>query len=548
MRLGTTHLIEPRVVDAVVACARTAFPEREVLVELGSTAELQDMLARGVLDLVVDYLPIGRPGVRSRNLATYRMGIVVRVEDPLADRSVVAMSDVVDRAIQLPADPTVPVAPVVARLRADLRERGARDVRIYPASDIVRLAEHVRRTGELALSFVGVRTGAARVYHEPSFRILPMSDGPEMVVGRPGGTPRATRSWPRCWRSSPGRVFPTGALRVPARDVAQKAIVIERHIRSNEDPDCCAAAHSRRRHSGTEAERARTQTVKAAPFSYSAPDSLDEVLEILDREPEDAKVLAGGQSLAPVMAMRLSRFERLVDLQRVPGLVGITRVDGAVQVAAMTTHAAVGRDAVATAVPLLAKAAPLIGHDAIRNRGTLGGALAHADPAAEWPAVAAALDAELEVAGSGGVHTVPAADFFLGTWTTAMDPTEVLVAARFPVWEGTCGFAVEEAARRHGDFAMAGALCGVQLTAGRVTRAALVHFGVGGTPLRAAEAEAALVGSAVDQVDAAEVAALAVRGLEPVGDLHASGEQRRRMARALTERAVTNAIKEASGG
>jgi len=297
-----------------------------------------------------------------------------------------------------------------------------------------------------------------------------------------------------------------------------------------------------------EAVRARTQTVKAAPFSYSAPDSLDEVLALLDRDPDDTKILAGGQSLVPVMAMRLSRFERLVDLQRVAELVGITREDGSVRVAAMTTHAAAGRDAVSAAVPLLAGAAPLIGHDAIRNRGTVGGALAHADPAAEWPAVALALDAELEVAGSGGRRTVAAADFFLGTWTTAVEPTEVLVAARFPVWQGACGFAVEEAARRHGDFAMAGVVCGVQLTDGRVTRAALAHFGVGGTPLRAPEAEAALLGATVDQVDAAEVAALAVRGLDPADDLHASGAQRTRMARAHTDRAVRNAIKEASGG
>jgi carbon-monoxide dehydrogenase medium subunit len=287
--------------------------------------------------------------------------------------------------------------------------------------------------------------------------------------------------------------------------------------------------------------------VKAAPFAYSAPRSLDEAIEILGRYEDEAKLLAGGQSLVPVLAMRLSRFEQLVDLQHVPDLVGVTRSNGSLRVAAMTTHADVGRGAESAAVPLLVKATPFIGHDAIRNRGTLGGAIAHADPAAEWPAVALALDAELEATGPDGTRTIPAADFFLGTWTTALEPAEVLVAAHFPVWEGACGFAVEEAARRHGDFAMAGVLCGVQVTDGRIDRAALAFLGVDGTPVRAQAAETALAGAAVDGLDVASVAAVAVEGLTPPDDLHASGVQRVRMSRALAQRAITNAIEEATG-
>jgi aerobic carbon-monoxide dehydrogenase medium subunit len=286
--------------------------------------------------------------------------------------------------------------------------------------------------------------------------------------------------------------------------------------------------------------------VKAAPFAYAAPRSLDDAIELLGRYEDDAKVLAGGQSLVPVLALRLSRFEQLVDLQHVPGLTGVSRSDGTVRIAAMTTHTDVGLAAESAAVPLLTKATPFIGHGAIRNRGTLGGAIAHADPAAEWPAVATALDAELEVTGPDGTRTIGAAEFFLGTWTTALEPAEVLVAASFPVWEGACGFAVEEAARRHGDFAMAGVVCGVQVTGGRVGRAALALLGVDGTPVRATAAEQALVGSAVEDVDAAAVAAATAAELDPPDDLHASGEQRRRMSRVLTERAIRNAITEAT--
>jgi carbon-monoxide dehydrogenase medium subunit len=286
--------------------------------------------------------------------------------------------------------------------------------------------------------------------------------------------------------------------------------------------------------------------VKAAPFQYHAPETLDETIDLLGRFEDDAKVIAGGQSLVPVLALRLSRFDHLVDLQRVPGLRGVSRSNGSVRVAAMTTHTAVGRDAEAKAVPLLERATPYIGHAQIRNRGTVGGSLAHADPAAEWPAVALALDAELEVVGPDGTRRVPAAEFFLGTWTTSLEPSEVVVAAYFPVWTGTCGFAVEEAARRHGDFAMAGVVCGIEVAGDRVERAALAFLGVGGTPVRAGAAEAALTGAAVADLDLAALAALAVEGIEPPDDLHASAVQRIRMSTALAQRAMTAAINEAT--
>ena len=197
--------------------------------------------------------------------------------------------------------------------------------------------------------------------------------------------------------------------------------------------------------------------MKPAPFEYHAPESLADVTALLAEHGDEAKVLAGGQSLVPMLALRLTRFEHIIDLNRVDELRGVERANGTLTVKSMTRQAAVEHDTAAgEAVPLLAEALPLIGHFQIRNRGTVGGSIAHADPASELPAVALALDAELEVAGANGTRRVPAADFFLGTWTTSIGEDEILSAVHFPVWQGRTGFAVEEVARRSGDFALAG--------------------------------------------------------------------------------------------
>jgi aerobic carbon-monoxide dehydrogenase medium subunit len=292
--------------------------------------------------------------------------------------------------------------------------------------------------------------------------------------------------------------------------------------------------------------------VKPAPFAYHAPASVDEAVGLLATLGDEAKVLAGGQSLIPMLNLRLTRFEALVDLGRIPSLRTIEPVDGAsdaVRVGAMVRQCDVGRDPlIAARVPLLARATPLIGHFQIRNRGTLGGSVAHADPAAEYPAVAAAVDAEIEAHGPAGIRTIPAADFFAGTWTTALEPDEVLTAVRFPTWGPGSGFAVREMARRHGDFAIVGAVCGLQVGDGSVARAAIALLGMDSIPRRADAAEAALVGRGIDTIDAEEVGRLAVAGLEPPDDLHASGGLRRRAAAALTARAIADAIEEATSG
>jgi carbon-monoxide dehydrogenase medium subunit len=287
--------------------------------------------------------------------------------------------------------------------------------------------------------------------------------------------------------------------------------------------------------------------MKSAPFRYHAPTSVAAAVNLLAELGDEAKVLAGGQSLLPLLAMRLTRFDDLVDIGRVPELRGIAEVDGFVRVGATATHTEVERSRlVAADVPLLARAAGYVGHTAIRNRGTLGGALAHADPAAEFPAVATALDADLELTGPAGTRRVSATDFFLGTWTSALEADEVLVAAHFPVWTGTCGFAVEEYARRHGDYAMAGVVCGVQVSGGRLTRCAISLISLGPTPLRARAAEALALGVPVDEVDLAAVAEAAVDGVSPTDDVHITGAQRTRMARRLVTRALARAMEEAA--
>ncbi|MCK9928496.1 FAD binding domain-containing protein, partial [Frankia sp. Mgl5] len=198
--------------------------------------------------------------------------------------------------------------------------------------------------------------------------------------------------------------------------------------------------------------------MKPSTFEYHRPESVDEATRLLADLGDGAKALAGGQSLVPMLSLRLAFFDHLVDISRLAEIRGVERRDDALWIGAGTTEAVVGADAeVARGVPLLARATALIGHAQIRNRGTLGGSIAHADPAAEYPAVALALDAELEAASPRGRRVIPAAEFFTGLWSTVLEPDELLVGVRFPVWTGRCGFAVREFARRHGDFAMAGA-------------------------------------------------------------------------------------------
>jgi carbon-monoxide dehydrogenase medium subunit len=285
--------------------------------------------------------------------------------------------------------------------------------------------------------------------------------------------------------------------------------------------------------------------VKPSRFHYHAPATVADAVGVLAEHGDEAKLLAGGQSLVPMMSLRLATFAHLVDLNRVAGLDTIERSNGDVRVGAIVRQAQAEHDAtVAADAPLLAKALPHIGHFQIRNRGTIGGSLAHSDPASELPAVALALDATLRANGPGGERSINAADFFDGPFQTTLAEDEILTAVSFPVWSGASGFAIEEVTRRHGDFALCGAVCGVTLDGDTVTRAAIAMFGVGPTAVRATAAEQALIAAGAG-ADLASVGGEAAGGLDPSDDIHASGAYRKQVAAVVVRRALAAAIQEA---
>lgn len=288
--------------------------------------------------------------------------------------------------------------------------------------------------------------------------------------------------------------------------------------------------------------------MKPAAFGYHAPSTAQEAVSLLAELGEDAKIIAGGQSLVPMLALRLAVVEHLVDLRRLAGLRGIEQRDGSAWIGAATTQAAIEQSAkIASAVPLLARATPLIGHFQIRNRGTLGGSMAHADPAAEYPAVALALGAQVQTLSPRGGRAIAADGFFTGMWSTRLEADELLTGISFPLWNGRCGFAIEEFAARRGDFAIAGAAVAVELDAGqRISRCGIGLFGLGPTPVRALATEAALAGSAGDGVAAGEIGQSAVSDLPAVpSDLHASASYRKRVGAAMVTAAWQRAIGEA---
>jgi carbon-monoxide dehydrogenase medium subunit len=270
--------------------------------------------------------------------------------------------------------------------------------------------------------------------------------------------------------------------------------------------------------------------VKAADFDYYRVDTLEDAIERLGELGEDAKVLAGGQSLVPMMNFRLARPSALVDITRVEELRGIERSDGELRIRAATTHAEVEHAAeLEGGYEVMRAAAKWVGHEPIRSRGTFGGSLAHADPTAEWCLIAVALGAVIEIAGPRGEREVAAEDFLLGYFTTALEPDELVTAVRFPAPVERA--AMQEFARRHGDFA----LVAVAVALGDEPR--VVLGGVGDVPVRAREAEQVLAGGG----SAEEAARAAAEEIEPGHDLHASPDYRRRLAATLVRRAVEEA-------
>ena len=284
--------------------------------------------------------------------------------------------------------------------------------------------------------------------------------------------------------------------------------------------------------------------MKPPVFDYATPATLAEATDLLVRYEGEAKVLSGGQSLVPLLNMRLARPAVLVDLARIAGLDWL-RADGdGIAIGGMTRQRTVELSAEVRAKhPLLHAGMELIAHPQNRNQGTIGGSLAHADPAAELPALALALDARFEATGPQGARSITAADFFLTYLTTSLEPTEILTSVRFPMLPPRTGWAIQEVARRHGDFALAGVIAIVGLApGGNIATARLVLFGVGATPLRAAGAEAMLVGQAGDAALFARAGSAAAADLEePLSDVHATADYRRDLARVLTARALAEA-------
>lgn len=287
--------------------------------------------------------------------------------------------------------------------------------------------------------------------------------------------------------------------------------------------------------------------MKPPPFAYHDPATVEEALALL-ADLDDAKVIAGGQSLMPMMNMRLAATEHLVDINGVAGLAGIGFDDGHLLVGATTRQRACEQaPQVRASCPLMAEALPHIGHVATRNRGTVGGSLAHVDPAAELLAVATAVDGSLDVRSARGRRRISIHDFPVTFFTSALEPDELIVSVRLPLWPEGHGYAFEEFARRHGDFAVVAAAALVNLdTAGRVDRAAVALVGMGGTPVRAREVEDMLLGEAPspDLLRSARQRATAYDALE---DIHGSADYRRHLAGVLTERALRRATSRAEG-
>jgi carbon-monoxide dehydrogenase medium subunit len=269
--------------------------------------------------------------------------------------------------------------------------------------------------------------------------------------------------------------------------------------------------------------------VKPAPFAYERANSLDHAIELIGGA-EDARVLAGGQSLIATLNMRLSRPQLIVDINRVPGLDRIALSNGQIEIGALVRYAQAERSAdIAAHAPLIAKSLPFIGHPAIRNRGTIGGSIAFGDPAAELPACFVALDGEAVIAGPSGTRVVKAEAFYKGLFESALTPRDVLTAIRIPAATSETRTAFAELARRHGDYAMVGLAATARIAGKALSDVRLVFFGVGTTPVRARTAEAALAAGDIE-------AAAKATDLDPPDDVQATGAVKRQLAGVLLRR------------
>ncbi len=282
--------------------------------------------------------------------------------------------------------------------------------------------------------------------------------------------------------------------------------------------------------------------MKPPPFKYVAARSLEEAIDALARADGEAKVLAGGQSLVPMLNFRLLEPAWLVDINRIPDLDGLREDTGTIRIGALTRHKTTeSSPLIANALPVVAAAMSHVAHFGVRNRGTIGGSLAHADPAAELPMMAMLLDASIITQSANGQRTIAAKDFFQGSLATALEPTEIITAVALPKLPAATGWSFEEISRRPGDFAVAAVAITITQQGGRCTHARIALAGVGATPMRFPQAEHMLVGQTIDSTIANAAAAMAREQCAPQSDLHGSADYRRHLVGHLTARGIAAA-------
>jgi CO/xanthine dehydrogenase FAD-binding subunit len=288
--------------------------------------------------------------------------------------------------------------------------------------------------------------------------------------------------------------------------------------------------------------------MKPAAFDYVAPESLEAAVQALVSANGDGKVMAGGQSLVPLLNFRMARPALIVDLMRIPGLSSVRLRGDTVAIGALTRHADLEFSGlIAAQLPVMAAAMPQVAHLAIRNRGTIGGSLSHADPAAELPMLAVFYGATIKAQGPNGQRGIPAEEFFVSALSNCLEPDEIIFEINFPVLRGHTGWAFEEVARRFGDFALASIALSFALDKGRIADARVAAMGIADTPLRLRKAEDVLNGSQGGAEEIGRFAEAVRASVSPSDDIHASAEYRKHLIGALAERAFAAAWSRAVG-
>lgn len=283
--------------------------------------------------------------------------------------------------------------------------------------------------------------------------------------------------------------------------------------------------------------------MKPAPFDYHAPTTIEDALALLDEAGGGAQVLAGGQTLMPLLNLRMAQPFLLVDINKIPELQGVSRVEGGTRIGPVTRqNDGLADETLARHLPILVKALGHVGHHQTRNRGTIGGSVTLGEPAAEMPATAVALGAEIEIRSVRGTRRVPADEFYLGPYLTVLEPDELVTGIFYPDWPSDTIEVFREVATRPGDFALVGLVGGVVVQGGKIARAGLAWFGMGPTPIKARQAEQALIGAAVDDLDVQRLADLAVADTAPFDDTHATAEYRRTVGRRIFAKTLGEAL------